>query len=452
VESRYIVRGDVARQRRDYFGMTIRVFVSYRRSDSRHATGRLRAVLAREFGRENVFYDVDSVGFGADFREVINATLQGVDALIVVVGPNFELDRLSQPNDYVRMEILEALRLGKGIVPVLVDEAIMPGPDELPADLESFAYRNAAPLRADPDFDTDAARLVRDLRRSLQAAGAGDVDVTARLAPPSGARISDPTEAVAPGSPVVGAVMGSVGRLTDGPAANPPIFVQAAGLPSAQPSEPARGQRTAVLAIVVAAVALLGTATAVILLQPQQRSSDASVSETTTGAQTSVATSAATTPSTTTAAPETVAPPPTPLATPALTASPPTTVGEDALPPVAASRSVSRDQAADFIIDYFRTAGARQYPEAWDLLSARYQEEYGDYDAFVSFWNRVRVVGPSSLDATEVTQAANSISISAPIFFDLVSGEHSEETVTVTVVRDGDGQLLLDEYSSVRTN
>ncbi len=119
---------------------------------------------------------------------------------------------------------------------------------------------------------------------------------------------------------------------------------------------------------------------------------------------------------------------------------------------MAASRSVSRDQAADFIIDYFRTAGARQYPEAWDLLSARYQEEYGDYDAFVSFWNRVRVVGPSSLDATEVTQAANSISISAPIFFDLVSGEHSEETVTVTVVRDGDGQLLLDEYSSVRTN
>ena len=116
-----------------------------------------------------MFYDVDSVGFGADFRDVINTTLQGVDALIVVVGPNFELDRLRQPNDYVRMEILEALRLGKGIVPVLVDEASMPGPDQLPADLESFAYRNAAPLRADPDFDTDAARLVRDLRRSLQA-------------------------------------------------------------------------------------------------------------------------------------------------------------------------------------------------------------------------------------------------------------------------------------------
>ena len=87
---------------------------------------------------------------------MINVTLQGVDVLIVIIGPNFELDRLAQPNDYVHMEILEALRLGKAIVPVLVDDAVMPAPGHLPPELESFAYRNAAPLRADPDFDTDA--------------------------------------------------------------------------------------------------------------------------------------------------------------------------------------------------------------------------------------------------------------------------------------------------------
>ena len=94
------------------------------------------------------------------------------------------------------MEILEALRLARESFPV-VDEATMPGPDQLPADLESFAYRNAAPLRADPDFDTDAARLVRDLRRSLQTDGAGDVDVTAASRSSEGARQGDPTEAVA---------------------------------------------------------------------------------------------------------------------------------------------------------------------------------------------------------------------------------------------------------------
>ena len=49
----------------------VRVFVSYRRTDSRHAAGRLRARLAQEFGRDNVFYDVDSVAFGDDFREQI---------------------------------------------------------------------------------------------------------------------------------------------------------------------------------------------------------------------------------------------------------------------------------------------------------------------------------------------------------------------------------------------
>ena len=161
----------------------------------------------------------------------------------------------------------------------------MPGPDQLPADLESFAYRNAAPLRADPDFDTDAARLVRDLRRSLQTGAAGDVDVAAGLAPPSGTRISDPTEAVAPGSALLGAVIGPAGRPTDGPAANPPIFIQATGLPFAQPAEPVRRQRTAVFAIVLAVLALLGAAAAVTLLRPQQGSSDpSSVTETSTAA------------------------------------------------------------------------------------------------------------------------------------------------------------------------
>lgn len=114
--------------------------------------------------------------------------------------------------------------------------------------------------------------------------------------------------------------------------------------------------------------------------------------------------------------------------------------------------SITREQAADFIIDYFRTAGARHYEDAWALLSKKYQDAYGGYDSFVRFWDRVKFVGPSSLDATEVASSANTIRISAPVFFDLVSGEHSEETITVTVVRDDDGRLLLDEYSSTKTN
>src|SRR5215831_3224930 len=103
----------------------VRVFVSYRRDDSPHATGRLRAYLAQEFGSENVFYDVDSLALGEDFRVEIGDRLRDIDALIVIIGPGFDLDRLGLGNDYVRMEIMEALRLNKHVIPVLVGEAHM---------------------------------------------------------------------------------------------------------------------------------------------------------------------------------------------------------------------------------------------------------------------------------------------------------------------------------------
>src|SRR5262249_61729412 len=122
--------------------------------------GRLRERLATEFGRDNVFYDVDSISFGVDFRTVISRTIEEVDVLILVIGPHFDLARLAQYDDHIHVEVLEALRLGKLVVPVLVDDAAMPTPLELPADIVSLSYLNAAPLRPDPDFDNDVERIV----------------------------------------------------------------------------------------------------------------------------------------------------------------------------------------------------------------------------------------------------------------------------------------------------
>ena len=73
-----------------------------------------------------------------------------------MIGPGFDVARLAQSDDYVRAEVLEAFNLDKQIVPVLVDDASMPRPNELPPALEMLSYRNAAPLRPDPDFDLDA--------------------------------------------------------------------------------------------------------------------------------------------------------------------------------------------------------------------------------------------------------------------------------------------------------
>jgi uncharacterized protein with WD repeat len=145
--------------------MDVRVFISYRRSDSRHLAGRLRDRMADAFGDENVFFDVESIGFGMDFREVIRHTLGTVDVVLTLVGPGFSPQRLARPDDVVRLELTTAFDLQVPVVPVLVEAAEMPRPETLPEDLRGFAYLHAARLRADPDFRPDADRLVDAARR-----------------------------------------------------------------------------------------------------------------------------------------------------------------------------------------------------------------------------------------------------------------------------------------------
>jgi Tol biopolymer transport system component len=151
--------------------MAPKVFLSYRRNDSPHASGRLRDRLTIAFGEENVFYDVDSIPTGRDFREVIRTAIRAADTIVVMIGPGFGVDRLNDQRDYVRIELLEAFRQKKVIVPVLIDTASMPTPAALPSPLRKLAYINASPIRQDPDFHRDCERLIAILRRTGDAGG-----------------------------------------------------------------------------------------------------------------------------------------------------------------------------------------------------------------------------------------------------------------------------------------
>jgi hypothetical protein len=46
-----------------------RIFISYRRADSRKDASRLYDRLVEVFGRDNIFKDVDSIPPGSDFRD-----------------------------------------------------------------------------------------------------------------------------------------------------------------------------------------------------------------------------------------------------------------------------------------------------------------------------------------------------------------------------------------------
>jgi formylglycine-generating enzyme required for sulfatase activity len=148
------------------------VFVSYRRDDSRHQTGRLYDRLVLRFGSPQIFKDVDSIPFGLDFRQVLSDQVARCDVVLVVIGDDWLTitdkngnRRLHDPADFVRIEIEAALSRQIPVIPVLVGQAPVPRPEELPQSLRDLAFRNGLAVRHDPDFHTDMDRLIRGIEK-----------------------------------------------------------------------------------------------------------------------------------------------------------------------------------------------------------------------------------------------------------------------------------------------
>jgi hypothetical protein len=68
-----------------------RVFLSYHRADSEADAGRLADTLKRRLGVERVFTDVTDIEFGASWKRVVERTLHGSVALLLVAGPGWTL-------------------------------------------------------------------------------------------------------------------------------------------------------------------------------------------------------------------------------------------------------------------------------------------------------------------------------------------------------------------------
>lgn len=144
----------------------LRVFLSYRREDTQHIAGRLFDRLVKQFGKKQIFKDVDSIPLGDDFREHIRAATGRCDVMLALIGKRWATmteasgqRRLDNPNDFVRLELESVLERGIPVVPVLVDNAELPAADALPPSLAALAFRQAVKLRPDPDFDPDFARI-----------------------------------------------------------------------------------------------------------------------------------------------------------------------------------------------------------------------------------------------------------------------------------------------------
>jgi hypothetical protein len=150
------------------------IFVSYRRSESSDVTGRIFDQMKARFGEDHLFKDVDSIPLGKDFRTAISEAVGRCEVLLAVIGKDWLRvigdggeRRIDDPNDYVHIEIATALSRGIPVIPVLVENAGMPLSSELPEPLKPLAFRNATPVRADPDFHHDMDRLCFQLGKYL---------------------------------------------------------------------------------------------------------------------------------------------------------------------------------------------------------------------------------------------------------------------------------------------
>lgn len=144
-----------------------KIFINYRRDDTRGEAGRLMDTLTGYLGEGRVFRDIEGIAGGADFGEVLQESVGLADAVIVLIGPNWlnvknaaGQRRLDDPEDWVAREISSALEKELPIFPVLVENAQMPHADELPDSLKGLVRYNAVSL-SDKRWLFDVTRLAK---------------------------------------------------------------------------------------------------------------------------------------------------------------------------------------------------------------------------------------------------------------------------------------------------
>jgi hypothetical protein len=152
----------------------MKIFLSYRRSDSQNETNRIARVLKRHFDDTNVVLDTDTFLLGNDFRREIMQHLIGSDVVLVVIGEfwhsTMEDRHANNPSepDWVIREIETAFQEKKIIIPLFLGDTAMPPTEFLPSSIQELPNRNGMKIRASiSEFDDDVQRLIQRIQQSM---------------------------------------------------------------------------------------------------------------------------------------------------------------------------------------------------------------------------------------------------------------------------------------------
>jgi hypothetical protein len=149
-----------------------KIFISYRRAEAEYAAGALARDLREHFGDEQVFRDKEDIGGGVAWKQEIVSEINPQAAMLVLIGKDWlsaknvqGQRRLDTADDPIRMEIAGGLARGARVIPVLLENAVMPAESDLPADLQGLSQFNALQLR-DSDWQYDLSKISKTLEKA----------------------------------------------------------------------------------------------------------------------------------------------------------------------------------------------------------------------------------------------------------------------------------------------
>jgi hypothetical protein len=109
----------------------------------------LQEAIRQEFPNIAIFWDLE-LSLGENFVEAIEDAVNQCQVLLAIIGEDWLTisneqgqRRLDNPNDFVRLEIAQALKRSIRVIPVLVDHKIMPTSEDLPDELKQLTQRQA---------------------------------------------------------------------------------------------------------------------------------------------------------------------------------------------------------------------------------------------------------------------------------------------------------------------
>lgn len=155
------------------------IFISYRIADTLTQAGRLNDSLAKEFGKDAVFYDKNQLEGGDKWPDKLAETVRKASVVLVLVGSpkwlginEFGVRRIDDPEDWVRKEVEAALgNTQKLLIPILFNDAKLPPKEALPDTLKNLHNFQARIIR-EAHWEDDLQPLIKQLRDHLEQGAA----------------------------------------------------------------------------------------------------------------------------------------------------------------------------------------------------------------------------------------------------------------------------------------